>query len=149
MAAGSAGGAALLQSASEAAQRGGVQDSKALFAQALAAARAENSLQIERDACLGLAEMAWQVIAAAPAQYLALPAPERVLVHCQAPCIATEQLAPACVRLEAANDSSDSCRSSVSATKRSRTTTELSSFHSKRATSRPKVWCSSAKALRS
>ena len=81
MAAGSAGGAALLQSASEAAQRGAVQDSKALFAQAVAAASAENSLQLERDACLGLAEMAWQVIAAAPAQYLALPAHACDVVH--------------------------------------------------------------------
>ena len=62
MAAGAAGGAALLQSAGEAAQRGGMQDSKALFKQAVEVARAESSLQIERDACLGLAEMSWQVV---------------------------------------------------------------------------------------
>jgi len=55
------GGAALLQSAGKAAQEGDMLTSKALFEQAVQKSRLEQSTQLEREACLGAAEMSWQV----------------------------------------------------------------------------------------
>jgi len=53
---------ALLQSASKCAEEGDVLGSKALFEQAAQAARAEGSAKLEREACLGAAEVSWQVV---------------------------------------------------------------------------------------
>ena len=36
-------------------------EARALFVKAVAAARAEGSARLERDACLGYAELSWQV----------------------------------------------------------------------------------------
>ena len=52
---------ALIASAGQAAQRGDARGSQALFEQAALAARAASDAPQEREACLGAAEMAWQV----------------------------------------------------------------------------------------
>jgi len=55
---------ALLQSASKCAEEGDMPGSKALFEEAAHAARAEGSAKLEREACLGAAEVSWQVVQA-------------------------------------------------------------------------------------